>query len=185
MTRRVRRFAIAALFAAGMLGAAPFAQAEEQRPANALPDGPGRDIVATACTQCHGLYIFTWLRQGPQAWRHQVYDMILRGTQISPSEMDTVVNYLTTNFGPGANVPASAPVALPDGAGKPIVEGACGGLCHGLDRAVGVKRSRHEWEGTVARMVFLGAPLTADQAKAAVDYLGANFGAASGTVVAK
>jgi hypothetical protein len=34
-------------------------------------------------------------------------------------------------------------------------------------------------------MVFLGAPLTADQAKAAVDYLGANFGTASGTVVAK
>ena len=74
---------------------------------------------------------------------------------------------------------------MPDGAGKEIVEGACGGLCHGLDRAVGVKRSKREWDGTVARMVFLGAPLSADQAKAVADYLGANFGTGSGTAAAK
>jgi mono/diheme cytochrome c family protein len=185
MTRPAFQIAVAALFVAGALNAS-FAHAQESRASggNSLPDGEGRDIVAVACSQCHGLNAFTWLRQGAQAWRHQVYDMILRGTQISPSEMDTVVSYLATSFGPGVNVPQSGAVALPDGPAKEIVEGSCG-LCHGIDRAVGAKRTKREWEGTVARMVFLGAPLTDDQAKAASDYLSANFGSGAKTAAAK
>jgi hypothetical protein len=34
-------------------------------------------------------------------------------------------------------------------------------------------------------MVFLGAPLSADQANAAVDYLSTNFGSAARTAAAK
>ena len=185
MNRILFQIAVGALFVAGVLNGS-FAHAQEARVAgsNTLPDGEGRDIVAVACSQCHGLNAFTWLRQGAQAWRHQVYDMILRGTQISPAEMDTVVSYLATNFGPGVNVPQSGAVALPDGPGKEIVEGSCG-LCHGMDRAVGAKRATREWEGTVARMVFLGAPLTEDQAKAASEYLSANFGSGAKTAAAK
>ena len=110
MNKFVLRVAVAALFVVGVFSAASFAHAQESRTfgGNVLPDGEGRDIVAIACSQCHGLNAFTWLRQGQQAWRHQVYDMILRGTQISPSELDTVVAYLATNFGPGVNVPQSA-----------------------------------------------------------------------------
>ena len=85
MNRPLFQIAVGALFVAGVLNGS-FAHAQEARVAgsNTLPDGEGRDIVAVACSQCHGLNAFTWLRQGPQAWRHQVYDMILRGTQISP-----------------------------------------------------------------------------------------------------
>ena len=110
--------------------------------------------------------------------------MILRGTQIGPGEIDTVVTYLTTNFGPGVNVPPSAPVNLPAGTGKEVVEGSCG-ICHGLDRTVGTRRSPGEWQAIVAKMVFLGAPLSADQANAAVDYLSTNFGSAARTAAAK
>lgn len=171
---------------AGALALPPAGLAQEGRAAgaNPLPAGPGRDIVAVACAQCHGFNAFTWLRQGEQAWRHQVYDMILRGSQIGPTEIDTVVTYLTTNFGPGVNVPPSAPVNLPAGAGKEIVEGGCV-ICHGLDRAVGTARSPGEWQAIVAKMVFLGAPLSADQANAAVDYLSTNFGSAARTAAAK
>jgi mono/diheme cytochrome c family protein len=178
--------AAALIVCAGALALAPSGLAQEGRAAGAspLPAGPGRDIVAAACSQCHGLNAFTWLRQGDQAWRHQVYDMILRGSQISPGEIDTVVTYLTTNFGPGVNVPPSAPVNLPAGAGKEIVEGGCG-ICHGLDRTVGTARSPGEWQAIVAKMVFLGAPLAADQQRAAVDYLSNNFSSAARTAAAK
>jgi mono/diheme cytochrome c family protein len=168
---------IAALACAGavMLTRPGLAQEGRAAPGNPLPAGPGREIVAVACAQCHGLNAFTWLRQGEQAWRYQVYDMILRGTQISPGEIDAVVKYLATNFGPGVNVPPSTPVTLPAGAGKEVVEGGCA-ICHGLDRSVGTRRSPGEWRAIVAKMVFLGAPLSADQASAAVDYLSTNFG---------
>ena len=108
------------LICIGAVVLSSFGLAQEGRSpgGNPLPAGPGRDIVAVACSQCHGLSAFTWLRQGEQAWRHQVYDMILRGTQIGRSEIDTVVTYLTTNFGPGVNVPPSDPVNLPAGTAK-------------------------------------------------------------------
>lgn len=143
--------------------------------ASPLPEGEGRDIVATACSQCHGLNAFVGIRENAQAWRWQTYDMVLRGAQISPSEMDTVVKYLSTHFGPGVNVPPSPAVTLADGQGKEIVEGGCA-LCHGLDRIAAAKRSPREWQSIVDKMVFLGAPLNADQAKSATAYLNANYG---------
>ena len=182
----MRTLTAALITCAGALALTPAGLAQEGRApgGNPLPAGPGRDIVAVACSQCHGLNAFTWLRQGDQAWRHQVYDMILRGSQIGPGEIDTVVNYLTTNFGPGVNVPSSTPVNLPAGAGKEVVEGGCG-ICHGLDRAVGTARSPGEWQAIVAKMVFLGAPLSADQQRAAIDYLSSNFGSPAWTAAAK
>src|SRR5690348_7055447 len=49
-----------------------------QSPANALPAGNGKDLVAVACTQCHGLKLIMSLRDGPVGWRRFVDDMILR-----------------------------------------------------------------------------------------------------------
>jgi len=145
---------------------------------DALPPGPGRDVVAVACAQCHGLGVITQLREGEQAWRFQVYDMVTRGAQVGPGEIDAVAKYLATSFGPGVPLPGPAPaaVSLPAGAGKELVEGACG-LCHGLDRAVAARRDATEWKAIVHRMTFFGAPLDAAQGKAVTEYLAANFGA--------
>ena len=65
---------------------------------------------------------------------------------------------------------------LPDGPGKDLVEQRCV-LCHGLDRATSAKRAPAEWDGILRRMVFLGAPVSADEVKTITTYLGANFGA--------
>jgi mono/diheme cytochrome c family protein len=156
-----------------VLGSAPsWAQAPA---ANTLPDGKGREIVGVACSQCHGLGVFTKLRQGPQAWRFEIYEMVARGAQISPSELDTVVDYLTTNFGPGVDIPASTEIKLPDGKGKEFVEGGCV-TCHGLDRVVAARRSPLEWRRIVHRMIFLGSTLPDDDVAAATDYLNAISG---------
>jgi hypothetical protein len=87
------------------------------------------------------------------------------------------VTYLATNFGPGINVPPPvAQVTLPDGPGKELVETRCA-VCHGLDRATSAKRAPAEWDGIVRRMIFLGAPVSGDEAKTITAYLDATFGA--------
>jgi mono/diheme cytochrome c family protein len=152
------------------------AEAQQTGP---FPAGVGRDIIAVACTQCHRAGPITQLRMGEEAWRRQVYNMVLRGAQIGPDEIDDVVKYLTTNFGPGVPTPglATPPVTLPDGAGADLVAGACG-TCHGLNRVVAVARLGRQWEAIVHRMVAIGAPIDADQAGQIISYLETNYGAA-------
>jgi cytochrome c5 len=78
--------------------------------------------------------------------------MMLRGAQLTPAEVDTVVNYLALNMGPGINLPPAKPAALPAGAGKQLVEAHCG-LCHDLERIVAVHRRKADWPVIVTNMV--------------------------------
>jgi len=167
----MQRLVISAALAVILAGAGAPARAQQQ------PEGEGRDIVAVACTQCHGSGAYTQLREGSQAWRFRVYDMILRGAQIEPADIDKVVSYLATSFGPGMPFSTQPPVAvtLPDGPGKELVESSCA-ICHGLDRVVATTRPASQWDAMVKQMVFFGAPLSADQAKTVTAYLSTRFG---------
>ena len=166
----MRRFVLAA---AGLLLGFT-AEAQQTGP---FPAGAGRDIVAAACTQCHQAGPIIQLRMGDEAWRQQVYNMILRGAQIGPGEIDDVVKYLATNFGPGVPIPgpATPSVSLPAGAGADLLAGACGN-CHGVDRVVAVARPGRQWKAIVERMVAIGAPIDADQARQIISYLETNYG---------
>ena len=152
------------------------AEAQQTGP---FPAGAGRDTIAVACTQCHRAGPIIQLRMGEAGWRRQVYNMVLRGAQIGPDEIDDAVKYLATNFGPGVPIPgpAPAPVKLHDGAGADLVTGACG-TCHGVDRVVAVARPGRQWEAIVHRMVAIGATIDADQARQIISYLETNYGAA-------
>lgn len=154
-------------------------------PANPFPDHPGREIVSVACTQCHGPNVFTQLRMGDKAWRAQIYDMVLRGAQIGPDDIDTAVKYMVASYGPGVPFPGQQPVqvSLADGSAKSLVEGGCA-LCHGLDRVVATKRTKGEWQNIVNRMIYFGSPISGDQASSVVDYLAANY-SPSQTALAK
>jgi len=138
-----------------------------------LPQGEGRDLVATACTQCHALTPIVGGREGAAGWKNHVYNMVLRGAQLTPSEADTVIKYLTANFGPRAGQPAK--VTLPDGPGKELVETRCA-ACHDLERVTIVKRYRRDWPPIVSNMVARGAVATPDEAHAIATYLAAQFG---------
>lgn len=167
---------LCAMAVSAALATAPAAAQQQQHKA-ALPPGEGRAIVAVACTQCHTASAFTALREDANAWRYQVYDMVLRGAQIGPGNIDTVVNYLAVNFGPGIDVPAPGrEVTLPDGPGKDLVEKNCV-LCHGLDRVAAAKRSPAGWSGVLKRMEFYGAPLSGKDEQTITAYLESRFGA--------
>lgn len=172
----IRALVSAVLLPAASLLCASLALAQHAPAGGALPAGPGSEIVSVACTQCHSPNAFGQLRQGPEAWRRQVQDMILRGAQIHPDEMDTVVKYLSAQFGPGINVPpALLAGSLPEGTGRALVEQQCS-LCHGLDRVVSARRSASEWDAIVGRMRALGSPASGDEARIIADYLKAQVG---------
>jgi len=166
---------LAAVAAIAALAYAP-AAAQQQQHADPFPPGEGRDIVVAACTQCHPASAFTDLREDANAWRHQVYDMVLRGAQVGPGDIDTVVNYLAVNFGPGINVPPSVrEVTLPDGPGKDLVEQNCV-LCHGLDRVAAAQRSPAGWSDMLKMMEFYGAPVSGKDEQTIAAYLESKFG---------
>jgi cytochrome c5 len=176
MRRTVPTLCAAALgmAAIAIAGAGPaHAQAAQPRP---LPPGEGRDLLATACTQCHNLSIIVSMRDGAAGWRRHVYNMVTRGAQLTSPEAEAVIGYLAANFGPGSTSVSTSPVALPAGPGKELVESLCT-ACHDLERVAVAKRQGGEWAALVANMVGRGAAASPDEAKAITSYLTAHFGA--------
>jgi cytochrome c5 len=142
----------------------------------ALPPGEGRDLMATACSQCHPLNVIRSMREGPEGWKRHVYNMVTRGAQLNAREADMVVAYLAANFGPTATPAASAvQVALPDGPGRDLVEVRCT-ACHDLERVARIKRQKTGWPALVANMVSRGAVATLEEAQTISSYLASYFG---------
>lgn len=152
-------------------------QLRAQSSGSPLPNGDGKQLVAVACTQCHGLRPIMMLRDGAAGWKMTVQDMILRGAQLMPQETETVIQYLSKNFGPGS-APAKSgaqPVSLPAGPGKELVESRCT-LCHGLEKISGEKRRKDEWSGAVKNMVERGLSATPEEIQKITSYLSTQFG---------
>jgi len=145
------------------------------RAQGALPPGEGRDLMATACSQCHPLNVIRSMREGVEGWKRHVYNMVTRGAQLNGREADMVVAYLAANFGPTTPAASAIQVALPSGPGKDLVEARCT-ACHDLERVAVIKRHKTGWPALVANMVSRGAVATPDEAQAISAYLAFHFG---------
>lgn len=146
---------------------------------NGLPAGDGREVVATACTQCHTVTPILMLRDGPQGWNRTVNEMIMRGAQLVPKDAEAAVKYLSTNFGPGINPMRSGPSEpkpLADGDGEGLVESHCL-LCHDTGRIIGTRRSKEEWTETVQNMMSrMSGFANPEQIQKMSTYLSAQYG---------
>jgi mono/diheme cytochrome c family protein len=168
-------FRSAGIVALLLAGASPL---RAQNAPAALPQGNGRELLAVACTQCHGLSTIMSIRDGAVSWHALVSNMVLRGAQLTTPEIDTLVTYLATHFGPGTPPDAGAKttdVVLPQGAGKELVETRCS-ACHDLERVVAVKRGKEDWHLIVTSMIAHGARVTPAESQMITAYLGAQFG---------
>lgn len=171
---------------AGLLACAPPALHAQ----NALPEGPGRELVQKVCGSCHSLTPILMKRDGENGWRHTVARMVLqRQAQLLPEEFETIVRYLSTRLGPGTSpmqtgaLPPGAfgggaatakEVRLPDGPGKELVQSRCA-FCHDLGRVVSVSRKKEEWESVTRNMIGRGPEANPAQVQAIIDYLAAHF----------
>jgi virginiamycin B lyase len=68
-----------------------------------LPEGEGKDLVETVCTQCHGLESTTDARYTLDEWRNVVYDMVSEGAPLLDDEVEIIAQYLAKNYGSGSS----------------------------------------------------------------------------------
>jgi competence protein ComEA len=98
MTRGTRLAGVclgAALVASIALKSTVVAQSDEGK----LPEGEGRDLVARACTECHGLVTVTEDRRTRAGWQDVVEEMAGLGAQVGDGDIEKVVEYLWRSFG--------------------------------------------------------------------------------------
>jgi mono/diheme cytochrome c family protein len=170
-----------------------------------LPDGDGKPIATEYCQDCHRLTNLTKSHKSKDDWAQTVQTMMDRGARIPQENVDTLVQYLATNFPPKSDTPASdaqassapaaaappadasaaAPVAaapaqakkieLPEGEGKSIAVENCQ-ACHRLTNLVKAHKSLDEWHDTVQLMIDRGANVQPEQIDTLIHYLAKNFG---------
>jgi hypothetical protein len=64
-----------------------------------LPPGNGRETLENTCTECHGLdRVLTKLRTAEQ-WKAIAVRMRAKGATMTDDELNTLVGYLSQNFG--------------------------------------------------------------------------------------
>ncbi len=69
--------------------------------AQTLPEGAGRAAFQRICSTCHSVNVATSQRMTRAEWSGVVNDMVSRGAQGTSGELESIVNYLSTNFGKG------------------------------------------------------------------------------------
>ncbi|MDR3703275.1 MAG: helix-hairpin-helix domain-containing protein [Candidatus Sulfopaludibacter sp.] len=72
--------------------------------AGLLPDGPGKEVVAKMCVECHSVDRMRTLRISKDDWSDKVADMVDRGATGTDAEIEAVLNYLAANFGKDSKV---------------------------------------------------------------------------------
>ena len=69
-----------------------------------------------------------------------------------------------------------APVTLPAGGAKALVQKTCSAGCHSIEVVTSQRMSVDEWTSVVQAMVARGAKATDGEAKVIVDYLAKTLG---------
>ncbi len=84
-----------------------------------------------------------------------------------------------------AQQPSPEVASMPEGEGKQLVANICAG-CHSLENVTTQRRSREDWNATVANMISRGAQIFTDESATIVNYLAEHYGpgAASGSQAA-
>ena len=65
-----------------------------------LPDGPGKEVVLTICTQCHDLQRVRRERRSAEGWAEILQAMLNEGAPLTDQDFATVLRYLARNFRP-------------------------------------------------------------------------------------
>jgi competence protein ComEA len=72
-----------------------------------LPEGKGKAVLIRMCSDCHGLDQVTTSRYPKKQWAYVVDDMVSRGATGSDEDVNSVIGYLSRNFGKPININTS------------------------------------------------------------------------------
>lgn len=73
------------------------------QPADPLPAGPGHDLVATTCVQCHAIGTAIAKRRSPEDWAGIIQRMIGLGAPLDADQAKVAQTYLVAHFAPQAS----------------------------------------------------------------------------------
>jgi hypothetical protein len=102
---RIWSKAMAAGAALGLIIVMTSFSADAEKPPQAsytaeLPPGAMQAKATAACTECHEARILLQQRLSKGAWTKEVDKMTKWGALVEPADRDTLIDYLSTNFGP-------------------------------------------------------------------------------------
>lgn len=143
--------------------------------AQKLPDGPGKDVFASVCSECHALDQATNQKKPREGWQATVDSMVAKGATASKEQQQAIVDYLTKNFGPDESAaPAAAANVMPEGPGKQIILRECT-ACHLPDHFTKYRHTNDEWQAIVIRMGQRVRSATKEELDTVQKYLATNF----------
>ena len=65
-----------------------------------LPAGDGRQTLLDSCASCHNLKVVVDARKSRAGWSKAINDMVQRGAQLFPEEIEPLTAYLFKFYGP-------------------------------------------------------------------------------------
>lgn len=144
--------------------------------AQKLPDGPGKDVFASVCSECHAVDLATNQKKPRGGWQATVDSMVAKGATVSREQSQAIVDYLTRNFGPdeSAAPAATASNVMPEGPGKQIILRECT-ACHLPDHFTKYRHTNEEWQAIVIRMGTRVRSASKEELDTVQTYLATNF----------
>ena len=155
----------------------------QDRQPGELPEGKGKELVASVCIGCHALNTVTARKKTRSEWESTVSDMIGRGAQISADEAKSIADYLGAQFGPGSPAPSPASTstgtdpaaAFPDAPGKDVLMAKCF-QCHNEGMWKTLRQDKIGWKVSIYPMDGRGALWSEEEIEIMTDYLATAFG---------
>ena len=89
------------LLAATTLSALPAAlpaQVDDPAGGPVLPDAPGRELVMTHCTRCHGIDLVVAQPRLPEEWMEVVSIMVGNGMALTYAQYNAILTYLSEHL---------------------------------------------------------------------------------------
>ena len=75
-------------------------KAKDEGWSDLLPPGDARQSVLESCSSCHNLKVVVLARKNRTEWGKAINDMVQRGAQLFPEEIEPITNYLVKVCGP-------------------------------------------------------------------------------------
>jgi len=72
--------------------------------AQVLPDGLGKELVETICSECHEPTRVIGQQRTKADWQLKVTEMLQEDQDVTQAERDTIINYLAAHFPKKVNV---------------------------------------------------------------------------------
>jgi competence protein ComEA len=83
--------------------------------AQSLPDGPGKELVETICSECHEPTRVIGQQRTKADWQLKVTEMLQEDQDVTQIERDTIINNLAAHFPKKVNVNKAAAKELETG----------------------------------------------------------------------